>query len=226
MDVVTECNHHFHTKCIHTWLNRSQSCPNCRSPLVECQIRPLDDATLHYGQIDQIMKLVYLCVSQIRGMSVNHYTDDLMWSIIQNEWQRLSDGHTYTPNSTKNASLDAFKLPLHVCSQTIQSLHSKTKCIFVHIDSHVYVDLYVSCGTWRVRPAFYCNSVRKFIRIGSCDETILGALIPSYWEHHDVEAVLNKACKVIWLNFYNWLRCNVECSLLSNQQPDASLYTV
>ncbi|CAN5951319.1 unnamed protein product, partial [Sphagnum jensenii] len=32
-DCVTSCDHHFHTKCIITWLCQSSTCPYCRTRL-------------------------------------------------------------------------------------------------------------------------------------------------------------------------------------------------
>ena len=32
---ITQCNHHFHTKCITTWLRNNDNCPICRFKLIE-----------------------------------------------------------------------------------------------------------------------------------------------------------------------------------------------
>lgn len=226
VDVITNCKHKFHSICIRTWFQRNPSCPNCRTRLHVDQIRRIDHSPLTYGQIDHIMKIVYDCVSQVRGTSVNHYTDDFVWSSLQNEWKRLSDGHRYTPNSTRDLTFECFKVDLKVCSRSIQLLHAKTKRMFVHLDSYLYIDLNVRCGTWRVRPAFYCTSICKFVTVNDSEDTLLGALIPLFWEDHDSEPTVNHACKVVWLSFYDWLRCHVECNPLSVAHADASLYTV
>jgi len=30
--VITRCNHHFHSGCLHRWTMQNNSCPNCRTP--------------------------------------------------------------------------------------------------------------------------------------------------------------------------------------------------
>ena len=32
---ISQCNHHFHTKCLTTWLRKNDNCPICRFKLVE-----------------------------------------------------------------------------------------------------------------------------------------------------------------------------------------------
>ena len=31
-EVITGCNHHFHSHCLHHWTMQNNSCPNCRTP--------------------------------------------------------------------------------------------------------------------------------------------------------------------------------------------------
>ncbi len=38
---VSDCNHKFHFKCLHEWIEKSNSCPMCRNPLVKKAEEPI-----------------------------------------------------------------------------------------------------------------------------------------------------------------------------------------
>jgi hypothetical protein len=234
VDVVTHCNHMFHKQCIHEWIKMNTSCPNCRTPLELTRVQKLDDSIGQPDQMYNFMSVVYDCVSQIRAGSIDQYTNEFAWSSLQEVYRELSNdpngsngsNASNASNATPYTSFNPFKIPIRACSRTVQSLHVKAAHMLGHLDSFFYIDLYVSYGTWKVRSAFYCGTISKFVKVCDCKETTLGALIPSYSARQDTQNSMENAYEAIWSNFYEWLCCHVDCNLLYIEPPDASLYTV
>ncbi|XP_057334372.1 myb-like protein I [Microplitis mediator] len=74
--IATDCGHIFHNKCLNDWIERSQTCPECRKDINSTKIRRLylnftnddtiqDDPAVLQEQIDKLQYLTRLHESQI-----------------------------------------------------------------------------------------------------------------------------------------------------------------